>query len=145
MATEQVFRALLAYDTLQRTGKAASPYVFAPPTSGSIVDKTELEQKIAELEAVERGDYNETHWNSFQQALAEAKQVATAPTLNQTQEIVDEALTKLMVAYRTLTSNDTEPPVLYTTVNTETVSNSRYTFTAYALDEVDGRLSLIHI
>ncbi len=140
LATEQVFRALLAYDTLQRTGKAASPYVFAPPTSGSIVDKTELEQKIAELEAVERGDYNETHWNSFQQALAEAKQVATAPTLNQTQEIVDEALTKLMVAYRTLTSNDTEPPVLYTTVNTETVSNSRYTFTAYALDEVDGRL-----
>lgn len=140
MATEQVFRALLAYDKLVSSSTAQSPYVFAKPVSGSIVDKTVLNQRITELDLLQKDDYENNSWNNFRIALDEAKTVSSSPTLNQTQQIINDALSTLMKAYRELEHADTKPPVIHTTAKTETVTDKRYTFTAYAMDETDGRL-----
>ena len=69
----------------------------------SNVDKTELNELIAQCELIEQGNYTNKSWQKFQSALETARAVAANPNASQTK--VDEALENLANALAGLEEN----------------------------------------
>lgn len=71
------------------------------------INRDELENKVAELEKFEKGNYTDASWSVFEIALNNAKEVLSKVS---SQEDIDEALATLNKAYEALTENKKEEP-----------------------------------
>ena len=71
------------------------------------INRDELENKVAELEKLEKGNYTDASWSVFEIALNDAKEVLGKVS---SQEDIDEALATLNKAYEALTENKKEEP-----------------------------------
>ena len=71
------------------------------------INRDELENKVAELEKLEKGNYTDASWSVFEIALNDAKEVLSKVS---SQEDIDEALATLNKAYEALTKNKKEEP-----------------------------------
>ena len=71
------------------------------------INRDELENKVAELEKLEKGNYTDASWSVFEIALNDAKEVLSKVS---SQEDIDEALATLNKAYEALTENKKEEP-----------------------------------
>ncbi|RHR13795.1 beta-hexosaminidase [Coprobacillus sp. AM29-13] len=71
------------------------------------INRDELENKVAELEKLEKGNYTDASWSVFEIALNDAKEVLSKVS---SQEDIDEALATLNKAYGALTENKKEEP-----------------------------------
>ncbi|MFR2454456.1 glycoside hydrolase family 3 N-terminal domain-containing protein [Faecalibacillus intestinalis] len=71
------------------------------------INRDELENKVAELEKLEKGNYTDASWSVFEIALNNAKEVLGKVS---SQEDIDEALATLNKAYEALTENKKEEP-----------------------------------
>lgn len=98
MATEQGFRALVAYTNWQKTGGAYYIYDFTPKPS---VNTDALAEAIAAAEALKSEDYTAESFESVTSALNEAGRILADP--NATQEQADKASKALTDAMAALT------------------------------------------
>lgn len=71
------------------------------------INRDELENKVAELEKLEKGNYTDASWSVFEIALNDAKEVLGKVS---SQEDIDEALATLNKAYEALAENKKEEP-----------------------------------
>lgn len=71
------------------------------------INRDELENKVAELEKLEKGNYTDASWSVFEIALNDAKEVLSKVS---SQEDIDEVLATLNKAYEALTENKKEEP-----------------------------------
>lgn len=121
----------------------SAPFAFSNPIFffEQALDKTALNDKIAEAELLNRFDYTHASWNDFQTALNEAKRVSLADETSQNE--IDTALETLVAAINAL-----KTPEIYTTVSSNGDGQAHIDFairsangkdyTAWICEDYDG-------
>ncbi len=85
MASEQGFRALVAYTKMLDAGKPYNIYIFKDTSipQPQPVDKTELNAKIAQASALKESDYTSATWSALLTALNKAIEASESETAGQ--------------------------------------------------------------
>jgi hypothetical protein len=124
MATDQAAYALVAYDRF-KTNNSNALYNMSDAArrvsdgvTPAVADKTALNEKIAEAEGINRGDYTDASWDRLQTVLTTAKTVTA--NANATQKAVDDAknaLTAAINGLKTPSSDGGDDSVRYATIS----------------------------
>ncbi len=106
MATEQGFRALVAYTKMLAAGTAYNIYNFQDGSTSEPqpVDKSNLNAKIADAQALNQADYTAATWSALSTALDIAIAIRDRETANQAE--VYDALKNLTAAVNGLKTPD---------------------------------------
>ena len=151
MSSEQAAYALIAYDRYKTSGNALydmsdAVKLVSDSVAPTVADKTELNAKIAEAEALNSGSYTSASWSALTSALNSAKTVRD--NANVTQSAVDAAVSSLTTAISNLrTSNSgstTQPEYVWISVSSGASGKSvSYSSTKMELNKGETAFSLL--